>query len=255
MKTWEMFAINAEELYRNAPAFIAGIECEIESNPRVEKLSNSFSYVEDGSLRNNGKEFISIPLDKLTLLKEFDALQSSLYLDDEEEAFSPRTSIHVHVNCLNMDTAQVKVLLLLYALYEDFFFMMTKNRRDNIHCVPLTETYLPEKYGKSLEHLVGNWHKYTALNLLPLSTQGTVEFRHLHGTGDSETLKKWLNALDNLWELSRRVELTRESLSDEASIYSWWEFIFQENTDILQYKAMLPSIIKNSLLDVKLAFI
>jgi len=257
MKIWEVFDMAADEMYKNSPVFIAGVECEIESRPRMKagkSLSPYFACVEDGSLRNNGREFISLPLDKETLLTSFDHLQADLTFDNAQEAFSPRTSTHVHINCLNMELEEIKNLLLLYALFEDFFFMMTENRRDNIHCVPLTETYLPEKYSRPIDYLIGNWHKYTALNLLPLRTQGTVEFRHLHGTGNSQTFKKWVDTLSNLWELSRKVTLTDKTLVDEA-IITWWKFIFKDSPEILQYQAVVPSVIKNSLLDVKLAFI
>ncbi len=239
-----------------AREFYAGVECEIESVKNKEEDFEGFVATEDGSLRNYGVEFISIPLPKDELLSCFTNLHAEIEFYNSSEAFSPRTSTHVHINCRSLETEQVKNLILLYALYEDFFFAMCEQgRRDNIHCVPLSETFLPNVYAKPLEVLIEKWHKYTALNIIPLTMLGTVEFRHLQGTGDPELFKEWLTALDNLWTLCQTDKVTPETLTDERALKGWWKCLFGHSSRIMMLEPSFNNVIANNLLDVKFAFI
>ena len=240
----------------NCPVFTAGVECEIESVKNPNENFAGFSVTEDGSLRNNGVEFISEPLPKTALLECFDNLHAEILYYKEAEAFSPRTSTHVHINCRSLEPSQVKTLVLLYALYEDFFFAMCEQgRRDNIHCVPLTETYLPALYGKELAQLVDRWHKYTALNILPLTKLGTVEFRHLQGTADTQLFQQWLTTLENLWTMAQRETISAETLADETLLKAWWYQLFSHSPRIMMLSPSFNNILANSLLDVKMAFV
>lgn len=239
-----------------ASVFIAGMECEIESVANPNHLFEGFEVTEDGSLRNNGVEFISVPCPKGTLLANFCSLHEELAFNRKADAFSPRTSTHVHINCRPLEPEQVKTLVLLYALYENFFFAVCEpGRRNNIHCVPLTDTFLPELYKKDLKVLIGRWHKYTALNILPLGTLGTVEFRHMQGTDDAALIQEWLTVLENLWALAQRVSLSAENLSSEDLLRSWWLILFGHSPRIMALSPSFNNIIANSLLDVKMAFV
>lgn len=235
--------------------FVAGVECEIEAvmNPQA---FDGFNVDKDGSLRDNGYEFISYPFPKDDLLKVFTNLHKRLEFDGVHDPFSFRTSTHVHINCATLESKQVKNIILLYALFEEFFFMMVKPiRRDNIHCVPLTETHLPTLYRRDLEGMVDRWHKYTALNVKPLRELGTIEFRHLHGTGDVQEFTRWLSVLENLWTLGQRVVIDAKALSNKDLIESWFSAIFSPVPPILAYRASLFDIIRNNLLDVKFSTI
>lgn len=235
--------------------FVAGIECEIESVANANDGFEGFEATEDGSLRNNGVEFISKPFPKAALLEHFGNLHDNLVFKNKEQAFSPRTSTHVHINCRSLEASQVRTLVLLYALYEEFFFAMCEHgRRDNIHCVPLTETYLTGHYNHDLKKLIAIWHKYTALNIIPLSKLGTVEFRHLQGTDNPVLLEEWLTALENLWLLAQREPLSGENLANEDVLRSWWYRLFGHVPRIMALSPSFNNIIANSLLDVKLAF-
>lgn len=253
MNVAESFELNTSAL-NAAQCFIAGVECEIES-VRSQHDFPHFHATQDGSLRNNGIEFISVPLPKVELLTSFNNLHASIEFYERDIAFSPRTSTHVHINCRSLSTEQVKTLVLLYALYEEFFFAMTSpDRRTNIHCVPLTETYLPVHYHRSINHLVQRWHKYTALNILPLAKLGTVEFRHLQGTGDINLFSEWVNTLETLWKMCQRYVITDDFLLDPKRLKDLWKELFQQSPRVLALDPAFEQVIGNSLLDVKLAF-
>ena len=253
MNIAESFELNASVL-NAAQSFIAGVECEIESVRSQHDFPN-FHATQDGSLRNNGIEFISVPLTKMDLLTSFNNLHASIEFYDREVAFSPRTSTHVHINCRALSTEQVRTLILLYALFEESFFAMTApDRRTNIHCVPLTETYLPVHYHRSINHLVNRWHKYTALNIVPLAKLGTVEFRHLQGTGDPQLFGEWVNTLETLWKMCQRYVITDDFLLDAKRLKDVWQELFQHSPRVLSLAPAFEQLISNSLIDVKLAF-
>jgi hypothetical protein len=237
----------------NADMFIAGVECEIEDVKHVPK-SAYFNVDKDGSLRGHGYEFISKPLLENELLHAFDGLHKALTFHGESDPFSFRTSTHVHVNCLALDPEQIRNIILMYALFEEFFFAMAKpERRDNIHCVPLTETHLPGVYPRDLHGMLDRWSKYTALNLKRIPDLGTLEFRHMHGTGKLAEFAQWIGVLKALYLLGQDVTLTPQNLSNKEEIVQWFEIVFAGAPNILMLKPSLFDIIRNNLIDVKFA--
>lgn len=181
--------------------FICGMEYEIESilDHSVNYLNgHGIKVTQDNSLRNNGMEYITPPLTKKGQLDLLKLMKKNIKIGDEP--FSDRTSVHVHVNVLNLTMAELREFLYLYILMEPMFFeMVGYDRKNSIYCVPLQNTYLPSCYGKSIVNIVGAWHKYTAFNLLPIKSIGTVEFRHLFGTWDEEVIEPWLSLLESMY--------------------------------------------------------
>lgn len=254
MKMFDALHLNKNGL-DEVKGFVAGIECEIESVDSKRDFPY-FTFTTDGSLRNNGAEFISSPQDKETLLSAFRNLHAEIDYYDKKVAFSPRTSTHVHINCRTLTEENTRQLILFYALFEEYFFaMVNKERRHNIHCVPLTETFLPSIYKYPVLKMMTQWHKYTALNVLPLAKQGSIEFRHLQGTDSSELLDEWLTTLDNLWRMCQREEINPTSLNNPIMVKQWWRTLFGHSPRIMALEPTLPSMTRNNMLDVKFAFI
>lgn len=245
-----------QDYLNKVDGFIAGIECEIESVDGLEHEIDEFRAEADGSLRNHGVEYISIPLKKDDLLASFRKLHANITYYDKAEAFSPRTSTHVHINVRTLEPTQLKQLLLFYALYEEFFFSMVDPlRRENIHCVALTETAYPARYKQDVIQLAKNWHKYSAFNLLPVFSQGTVEFRHLQGTDDAALLDRWLSTLNNLWTIAQTDKIDKTTITNNAYHARWFQSIFKDAPEILALEPAMPNKIQNSLIDVKMALI
>jgi hypothetical protein len=97
---------------------------------------------------------------------------------------------------------------MLYVFYEPALFRLHNDwsRYENIFCVPARKSLkIQEGYAKllsnlktkTLSHREGNYvaSKYAALNPNPISSLGTLEFRHMGGCVDTKRISDWINIL------------------------------------------------------------
>jgi len=187
---------------------LVGIEVEVEGL-RYPPMHFEYYWTakEDHSLRNHGWEYTSIPLRGHQIEHALIHLHDAMcYNPTNKPDYSPRTSIHVHMNVRDFTWSQVKTFVLLYSIFERHFFHIAGTKRESsIFCVPLYKT---QQIGKisALENAPYHWSKYSALNLgcitgnNDVSKYGTIEFRHLYGTGDRSVIINWIN---NIFKLRR----------------------------------------------------
>ncbi len=188
------------------PSLLMGVELEIESAFAIPHVAG-MKVEEDGSLRNGGREFITSPATYSILYKMLAEFFKGPGFNAEN--YSERTSIHVHCNCQDLDLGQIGSLLMLYQVFERMLFQFAGGDRDkNIFCVPLYECALSysavSRLQKNEYEVVQQWSKYSALNLLPLTKYGTVEFRHMPGTNDFAKITQWLQLLGCLFAAVRK---------------------------------------------------
>lgn len=195
------------------PQLIQGVELEIEGVPHYDSFRVAgIRNVEDGSLRNAGREFITSPATfshmHFMLSKFFEIAKLT------EANYSERTSVHVHCNVGDLTPAQLGVVLLLYQAFEPLLFQFVGGERDkNIFCVPWSETNLTYEIVKSMSEgdifKAKRWQKYTALNLIPITTQGSIEFRHMPGNCNLEHIENWLNLIGSMFAYARKNEFDK----------------------------------------------
>jgi len=188
----------SEQYYPVRSAETIGIEVEVENVTRVGSgINGLWQEITDGSLRNNGREYITLPFPANFAP---DALNNLLTVGLSNNcSFSPRTSVHVHLNMQDMTTDKVGDLLLVYTVFENALFRFVgKSRARNPYCVPITQTSLLR--GWATHSWRARWEKYAGLNLNPLQDKGTVEFRHMHGTFDVRKLAIWIDLITSLKE-------------------------------------------------------
>lgn len=191
----------------------------------------------DNSLKDLGREFVSLPLRGAPLVMAVNHLDAWLKFKNPNHVFSQRCGLHIHVGCRYMTIEQVVRFLLLYLITENIFFDQAGNRRsENNFCVPLGDSIpalkLPElfwflenkEYDRALDTLLNGWKKYAALNVKPLSELGTIEFRHYLGTSDPSFILKQINLIQSLRRYAIRVStetLTRQiNVLNTMSTYS-----------------------------------
>lgn len=175
------------------PSIFCGVEIEVERCPydSVAALhSEAINITDDNSLRNQGIEIITAPINSNVMIPTIEYILKKLPVGHD---FSPRTSIHFHFNMQPWTLDQVKSLVYVYMLFENSFFrLVNPKRKESIFCVPVCDTdiYFNTRR-EDFPYLVENWHKYAAFNIKPLSNYGTVEFRHLQGTNNVEEIRRW----------------------------------------------------------------
>jgi hypothetical protein len=195
-----------------SPDELVGIEIELEGirypvNPEYYWKSKT-----DGSLRNHGVEYASIPLMAYQVEYAMKYFQDFIQLKNHP-VFSPRTSVHIHMNVRNMTWSEIEVFVLLYSIFERHFFMQTtKERERGIFCVPIYKTDLLDKL-MPIENVSHYWNKYAAINLCTITGNGdmpafgTIEFRHMHGTMDEKVIVDWVNNIHTLKKAAMKYTL------------------------------------------------
>lgn len=189
------------------PNRFVGIEVEVERVAPDRGLVNPdlVMVTEDGSLRNNGLEYVTHP----TPANKAMAVLEHLYAGLRPTAdFTPRTSIHVHVNARDLTVGQLRSIIQVYLACERMLYRWVGGKRaKSIFCVPLLDTNLVGGLLPNFEAsnpMAGfNWLKYSGLNLLPLRDKGTIEFRHLYGTRDLKTIQTWLYTILSIFKYAR----------------------------------------------------
>lgn len=189
-----------------------GVEVELENITLKNKhTGGTWKTTPDGSLRNNGLEFVTIPIKFKYLEVELKRLFGSIKHSD----ISKRCSIHIHLNVRDFTVAELKTFMLLYLMFEKSLYKFSGNREDNIFCVPLL--YCPTLVADAFTimdtkvEVCTHWYKYFGLNISPIfggeSTKlGTVEFRHMHGTTDIDYILSWISLIVSLKISAKKFE-------------------------------------------------
>jgi len=194
---------------------LIGIEVELErSNVPMKMASAVWDAHGDGSLRNGGLEWISRPIPA----RYGPAALADLFEGGAKACcFTPRTSVHVHFNCQDIMKDTVLDVCLVYMMFERRLYnFVGRNRIKNIYCVPINETGLAEQLlNRRFDRAVVGWKKYTGMNLLPLRSKGTIEFRQMHGTSDVRKLSIWIRILSKMfqWCEKQGTKTVRQTLS------------------------------------------
>lgn len=233
-----------------------GIEVEVENIQNGVPLHAFWDMKQDNSLRNHGAEFVSVPLSIKQIQLALEHLFNSLQQTNKPD-FSNRTSIHIHVNCRDMTQDQIWNMCLLYSIFEKHFYKVAGTKRMNsIFCVPLFRTNQLSNLSEMIYNLQPVWHKYCGLNLLPLVNNtlspgyGTIEFRHLYGTADQQTILNWINDILCIRQFAleiKKEELTSliKEMNTTSSYLSLYNNVFAKGQKILTEKKDFEECISN----------
>jgi hypothetical protein len=243
------------------PSLIHGIELEIEGVPNWDELVVPGMHTEeDGSLRNNGREFITSPMTYSNLSYCLNLFFNKAKLT--EANYSERTSIHVHANCQDLESSQLQTVLLLYQVFEDVLFgWVGGNRQENIFCVPWNQTRLTYSLFDDPTSVSSykRWQKYTALNLLPLKEYGTIEFRHMYGHCDLAKILQWVRIIGCMFAYARKISLetTKEMLLSLNTTSHYQNILFDVfGAEAVELTAVLgfEQLLEQGVLNIKYAF-
>ena len=184
-----------------------GVEIEVENGYNCGWTDNSdWNRVEDGSLRNDGMEFITPP----ATMRHVGAMSREFYeqYEDNNYVANVRTGIHVHADMRWRTLEQVASIVALYCVLEPLLFEMCgPDREECIYCVPWYRAPDDADLLREMRDM-GEWRdvhykleqscKYSALYLEPLRRLGTIEFRQAPTFESHRDLMRWVNAIDKL---------------------------------------------------------
>lgn len=228
---------------------IFGIEIEMENVPNPVTPTAYWTPKTDGSLRNHGIEYVSIPMRPDQIELSLVHLKESLStVVGNAPDFNPRTSVHVHLNVRDLTQDQLYVLVLLYCIFEKHFFAIAgKKREKSIFCVPLYKTnFVRNRLEQLIYRLRRSWSKYCSLNLCPVIGEGdhaygTVEFRHLYGTMDPAIIVPWCRNIQKLRKAAQKIPkkdlLDQLKQMNSSSSYEYlYTQIFGNDVQKIYYK-------------------
>ena len=246
------------------PNLIVGLELEIEGWDVEEEASHrGFTFTSDGSLRGASIEAITKP----TYSKFVPHLLEGFYLHFEvkQRNYSERCSTHVHVNCQNLTKHQLRNVCVLYqALERVLFAWIGEEREQNIFCIPWYQCNISNKFVYKFlsdsDSAVRRWQKYTALNLLPIREQGTIEFRHLEGTCDITRITAWLNIIGSIFKYACEVSYKelRATIANMNSVSNYGAFVenvFGEYATLLTGLPAYKELLAMGIVDCKLLLV
>lgn len=222
-----------------------GTEIEVENINRREVASRTqghWELVSDSSLRprersgeliapspgHTGKAFI----DAVECLRHLECFQRG--------TFSWRTGTHMHIDVRDKTPEDLLRIAVLYQLVENIFFAWDGHgRHESRFAMPwwvcandvYTAFRICSNKGSTKQN-VRRFSKYTALNFKPISTLGTIEFRHAQGTGNPDKLIEYANMCLGVVAASKAdtplTEIIYEFLTMKRSV--WLSKFFPEET-------------------------
>jgi hypothetical protein len=186
-----------------------GIEVELEGI-HPESHPEGWYLEGDGSLRNNGVEFVFRgPAGGQRLINRLATFEEYIAQLRHPPICSERTSVHVHVDVRDMEWEQLWRMVVVYVITEPYLFSLCgEGRDDNIYSLSYEKG---QDQLEMLSHLNSfdeyqdfrhDFCKYSALNIKALADFGSLEFRGHEGTYDTARILKWTNHLLALKEFA-----------------------------------------------------
>ena len=187
------------------------IECEGNRFPKHNaELPKAWSFHQDGSLRgqDNAEYVLRKPLKFAEIPKAVQDIFKTLndygtVLDD-----SNRTSVHVHLNAQTFHLNRLTSFACLYFIVEEILTEWCgEHRVGNLFCLrgidaPGIITNLKRFIQKDGHHAIPESLHYAGLNIHALAKFGSLEIRTMRGLPDPDTVIRWVNILQRIYDMS-----------------------------------------------------
>jgi hypothetical protein len=198
-----------------------GIEIEAEGYLPVIKGNKYWKVVPDGSLRD-GLEYVHrnpIPISKVK--DSLDNLNKNLEEREARPSFSFRTSVHVHVNCLDMEYKHVLNYIYIYLMLESLLVEYCgEGRKCNRFCLRLEDAdgsidllsalFKSSGNRKVIRDIANDQLRYASINVQALNKFGSLEFRAMRGTVDPKIIVPWVETLVHMRNYSTQFDSPKD---------------------------------------------
>lgn len=190
------------------PDSVMSVELEVEfKRPPVDEyvdydwLNSHYIMKDDGSLRNVGREFVSLyPTNLQDTLSHIETLISKINKDTVADLDAVRTGYHVHCNVQHKTMLEILTSIAAYWMVESCVSSMCGRLREgSLYCVRAVDgKYQVDELIKAIERkrlwlgqFTRDRSKYSGLNLFTLQQFGTLEHRMMRGFLDAQKLQTW----------------------------------------------------------------
>ncbi len=180
-----------------------GIEIECEGGGLCAQMLSHWRVERDGSLRGENLEYIlrkPIPRERVPLVLRY--LNKKLEDYGSELKMGMRTSVHVHINMLDVSIKHTYNMICLYLLFEELLLHYCgEERAGNLFCLRasdadfMTATLATAASTGQYGILRTDELRYAAMNVSSLFKHGSLEFRALAGTVDADRIQQWVRML------------------------------------------------------------
>lgn len=239
-----------------------GLEIETEAErPYDQPVIDNWTVKPDGSLRDFGLEYISrSPVKRDGLKKHLTDWKDGLgNIHGRLRRDSISTSVHVHVNVLDMNPVQVLNFYLTGILLEGVMSRFAgPDRCGNLFCLRTRDA---EHQFNSIKRQVAqisyiedlaysfnpNDYKYSNINLVPITRLGSMEFRVMRGTTDIDEIRVWSEAVHDLREFAKSFDTPVDFLRNlkDMGPDGLLKKVLGDNADTFKYPNYEKDITKN----------
>jgi hypothetical protein len=225
-----------------------GVEIELEGEgfERFGLMPGADWRVEhDGSLRGDAVELVlRDPLAFEDMQRAVALVQDFVKRNRMTVYDTGRAGVHIHVNVQQCSMAQVYNMIMLYCIFEDQLTELCGEYRDgNLFCLRFKDA---EALIDILRHAAVQSDKdlfrtddirYAALNINSLPRYGSLEFRAMRSTVDTEKLSVWAGILLNIREVAKRFDNPQEIIMafSAESPRKLYDMVFEQFPNIVPF--------------------
>jgi hypothetical protein len=207
-------------------------------NEVLGKLSPTFnkywSVHQDGSLRNNGVEFVlSRPRLGAGISTALTSLMSLIGRMEDQPSCSQYTSTHVHLDVSQMKVYDYLKFLFVYRYFDEALTLSQgEHRYGNLYCLTFSQAnggfhqlrrVIEDPY-RGMTDFSMERHKYGSCNLATPLAYGSLEFRAMGGCIDKDQALQWINTLCQIKMFAETLESWEDVLDlGDLSIPDLWE--------------------------------
>lgn len=194
--------------------FNYGVEIELEGIERGIAGLRYWNQEQDGSLRDNGREFI--------FKSPYSIEESTLALTELKDAFKERgikpkatnlTSTHIHVDVRDLTVQQLlNFVACIMVVEDDLAEASGEDRKNNYFALTTSESDHRKRelmkvrtdadFKRFVEIQMRTDVRYCGINFISIAQHGSLEIRYLGGQADPTKVLPWLNFYKRLKALS-----------------------------------------------------
>lgn len=197
---------------------------------------------QDGSLRNGGLEYVlSTPCREDELQGLLEGLYGVFKFTGAKLNLTNRCSTHVHVNVGGYKVNEMTAAIILWTMFEEQLVNFCgEQRKTNHFCLTAKDSPATlrswEQFLQTGQVRFNDGIKYSALNIRPITTQGSLEYRCMRAEQSPELLILWAKFCLALTRYARKYKnpsLIANELSERSGLDMFMEIC--ESSGIIDF--------------------